>query len=264
MRRWPAWMDGCVMSSSPDFQPEGWSSQRGDPGWRDLLRVVSLSALTQDEASTYLAAARIPGHLHQPVVAFTRGHPLALAVAADVYSQAGADAVVERLHAPEVVEALLTGFVDDLPDELHRHALQVLAEARTTTEAVLRAALVRDDIHDLFEWLRGLSFVESGPHGLSSHDLARDVLIADLKWRDPEVRDGIQRRVRAHAVSRLSSTQRRQRELATLDFLFTEYSDPAFQAYWNDWATMGQALGQPAGLADRPSTAWTRTGCAPW
>jgi hypothetical protein len=191
--------------------------------------------------------------LHQPVVAFTRGHPLALAVAADVYSQAGADVLAERLHAPEVVEALLTGFVDDLPDASHRHALQVLAEARTTTEAVLRVALVRDDVHDLFEWMRGLSFAESGPHGLFPHDLTRDVLIADLKWRDPDVRDRIQRRIRAHAVSRLRSTQSRQRELAALDFLFTEYSDPAYQAYWGDWATMGQALGQPAQLADRTS-----------
>ena len=36
----------------------------------------------------------------------------------------------------------------------------------------------------LFEWLRGLSFVESGADGLFPHDLARDVLDADLRWRD--------------------------------------------------------------------------------
>ena len=39
--------------------------------------------------------------------------------------------------------------------------------------------------HDLFAWLRGLSFVEQGPHGLYPHHLARDVLDADLRWRDP-------------------------------------------------------------------------------
>jgi hypothetical protein len=224
---------------------------RADPGWRDLLRVVSLSGLTPDEATTYLTAAGVPDNLHRQVVAFTRGHPLALAVSVDVFCQAGADALVERLHAPEVVEALLTGFVDDLPDVSHRHALQVLAEARTTTEAVLRVALDRDDVHDLFEWLRGLSFVESGPHGLFPHDLTREVLVADLEWRDPEVRHRLHQRIRAHAVSRLQSTPRRQQELAMLDFLFTEYSDPVFQAYWTDWATMGQALGEPAVPADR-------------
>jgi hypothetical protein len=225
---------------------------RSDPGWRDLLRIVSLSSLTTDEATTYLTAAGVPDDLHGQLVAFTRGHPLALAVAVDVFCQAGADAVVERLHAPEVVDALLTGFVDDLPDASHRHALQVLAEARTTTEAVLRVALDRDDVHDLFEWLRDLSFVESGPHGLFPHDLTREVLVTDLEWRDAEVRHELQRRIRAHAVSRLHSTPRRQQELAMLDFLFTEYSDPVFQAYWKDWATMGQELGEPALPADGP------------
>jgi hypothetical protein len=229
--------------------PTAW---RADPGWRDLLRVVSLSSLTPDEATSYLTTARVPDDLHRQVVALTRGQPLALAVAVDVFCQAGGDALVERLHAPEVVEALLTGFVDDLPGVSHRHALQVLAEARTTTEAVLRVALDRDDVHDLFEWLRGLSFVESGPHGLFPHDLTRELLVADLKWRDSEVRDGLHRRIRAHAVSRLHTTQGRQQELAMLDFLFTEYSDPVFQSYWNDWATMGQALGEPAVPADRP------------
>ncbi len=150
-----------------------------------------------------------------------------------------------------MVDALLTGFVDDLPDVGHRHALQALAEARTTTEAVLRVALGCDDIHGLFEWLRGLSFVESGPHGIFPHDLVREVLVADLKWRDPEVRDVMHQRIRAHAMSRLRTSKGRQQQLATLDFLFTEYSDPVFQSYWNDWATMGQALGEPAAPADR-------------
>lgn len=230
--------------------PAAW---RADPGWRGLLRIVSLPPLTSEEATTYLDAAGVPADLQQQVVAFTRGHPLALAVAVDVYRQAAADPFIERLHAPEVVEALVTAFVDDLPDSSHRHALQVLAEARTTTEGVLRAGLEAEDVHHLFEWLRGLSFVESGPNGLFPHDLARDVLMADLKWRDPEVRDALRRRIRAYAVSRLHSKEPRQRELATLDFLFTEYFDTAFQDYWNDWPTMGQALGEPAVPADRAS-----------
>ena len=43
-----------------------------------------------------------------------------------------------------------------------------------------------EDAHELFAWLRDLSFVEAGPDGLFPHDLARDVLDADLRWRDPD------------------------------------------------------------------------------
>ena len=55
-----------------------------------------------------------------------------------------------------------------------------------TTEALLRDALELDDAHHLFAWLRGLSFVEAGADGLFPHELARDVLDIDLRWRDPD------------------------------------------------------------------------------
>ena len=45
-----------------------------------------------------------------------------------------------------------------------------------TTEALLRDALEREDAHELFSWLRELSFMESGPDGVLPHDLARDAL----------------------------------------------------------------------------------------
>ncbi len=73
--------------------PTAW---RADPGWRDLLRIVSLPNLTSDEATSYLTVAGVPSELHTQITAFTRGHPLALAVAVDVYCQAGADALITR------------------------------------------------------------------------------------------------------------------------------------------------------------------------
>jgi len=224
---------------------------RTDPGWRDLVRVIALSNLDAGEATGYLRTMGVPAWLHRDLVDVTHGHPLALALAIDVLRQGDAAAMLERMGAPDVVQALLQRFVDELPTVGHRHALQVCAEARTTTEAVLRAALDEEDVHARFEWLRRLSFVEHGPHGLFPHDLARDVLVADLKWRDPEVRATLHRRIRVHAMTRLRAARGRAQQLAALDFLFTEYSDPVFRQYWNQWDTMGQALGEPAQPSDR-------------
>lgn len=42
-----------------------------------------------------------------------------------------------------------------------------------------------DDAHEPSEWLRGLSFIQTRPGGLFPHDIAREVLAADLRWRNP-------------------------------------------------------------------------------
>ncbi|HEU5471003.1 MAG TPA: ATP-binding protein [Actinophytocola sp.] len=224
---------------------------RADLGWRDLVRTVTLPNLSSAETAEFLDRAGLPAVLHEQVFGLTDGHPLALALAVDVLRQRGLDPELGVAEAPDVVQALMVRFAEGLPDQLHRHALQVCAEARTTSEAVLRAGLDRDDVHDLFEWLRGLSFVASGPHGIFPHTLARDVLVADLSWRDPEVRDRLHGRVRAHATARMRMATGRERQPAILDFLFTEYSQPKFRSYWKQWDTTGRVFGAPATPADR-------------
>jgi hypothetical protein len=236
-----------VMASRQPPSP-GWFAE---PGWRDLVHVVPLRNLDPEEAAAYLRLADVPAELHRQLIGLTHGHPMALALAVDVLNQGGGGVVLDHVQAPDVVQTLLQRFVQGVPSPLHRHALAVCAEARTTTEAVLRAALGPDDVHDLFEWLHGLSFIGSGPQGIFPHDLVRDVLVADLKWRDPEVRTRLRGRVRAHAISRMRAARGRERQLAVLDYLFTEYSDPVFRSYWNRWESMGMVLGEAATPADR-------------
>ena len=65
--------------------------------------------------------------------------------------------------------------------------------------------LALEDAQELFAWLRELSFVEAGPDGLLPHDLAREVLDADLRWRDPEGYKDLFRRVRGHIYAALES-----------------------------------------------------------
>jgi hypothetical protein len=223
---------------------------RTEPGWRDLLRVVALRNLGPAEAVDFLHIAGVSVELHGRVLEFTHGHPLALALVTDVLAQGG-HPLGDPAPTPEVVQALLQRFLEAVPTSLHRHALQVCAEARTTTETVLRVALGRDDVVRLFEWLRGLSFVDCGQAGLFPHDLAREVLIADLKWRDPASRGALHGRIQAHAVARLrAATGRRERQKAALDYLFTWRAD-ALHRFYLDWTTMGQAFGEPATPDDR-------------
>ncbi len=220
---------------------------RSDPAWRDLLRVVSVRNLSQDESRRYLRECGVTAALHEQLVAVSHGHPLALSLLADVAVRGG-DVAVDPL-APDVVAALLRRFVEVVPSDLQRRALEVCALARVTTEPLLRAALGVDDAHELFAWLRGLSFVESGPEGLFPHDLARDVLDVDLRWRDVDGYTRVFRAVRSHIYSRLKSSHGREQQAAVFDLKFVFRNLPSVLSPV-DWDVWGRHYPEPAHAED--------------
>jgi hypothetical protein len=111
---------------------------RADAGWRDLLRVVSLRNLDPDESRHYLAACGVPEPAHDGLVDITRGHPLGLSLLADVVLRGGEATLGPA--APDLVGTLGRRFVDVVPDDVHRSALEVCSLAWVTTEDLLRDA----------------------------------------------------------------------------------------------------------------------------
>jgi hypothetical protein len=225
----------------------GW---RADSAWRDLLRVVSLRNLSSAEARHYLDLCKIRPDLHDRLLSLSHGHPLALSLLADVVVRGGqALAEVESKILPrDLVDALVGQFVDVLPTAQHRRALEACALARVTTEALLREVLDVDDAHELFEWLRELAVVESGPDGLYPHDLARDVLDVDLRWRNPEGYKLTFRRVRDHIHRRLAATHGREQQRAIFDekYLFRNLPSIMSPIDWSDWGRHYPEQAQPA------------------
>ena len=169
-----------VVLAGRDPPAAGWMA---DPGWRDLSQVVPLRNLRPDESRAYLHARGVPAGQHPAALAFTHGHPLALSLVADVAASGGDPTAFTPEQRPDVVRALLERFVERLPGPRHRQSLEACAHVRVTTEALLASALDGDDAQELFGWLRRLSFIQEGPYGLFPHDLAREVLDADLRWR---------------------------------------------------------------------------------
>jgi len=141
------------------------STWRTDPGWQALIHTISLRNLSPQESQTYLNKRQIPAQQHQAVLNFTHGHSLALSLVADVFAQRG-DIHFRPEDAPDVVKTLLEQFVQELPSPVHRAALEIGALVRLTTEALLAETLRLQDAYELFQWLRGLSFIESGASGL--------------------------------------------------------------------------------------------------
>ena len=185
--------------------------------WGRQLRQLPLRDLSADEARSYLCARGVPDGALDEVTAFTHGHPLALALAADYLRQRGEAAAFDLGRAPDLVADLLSRFVTSVPSPAHRAALEGAAVVRSLTVPLLRALLAPDeggpdadepdedepDADDLFGWLRGLAFVRTDADGIRLHDVVRETVEADLRWRDPDRHGAVHARARRYYGARL-------------------------------------------------------------
>lgn len=220
-------------------QPPG-LAWRADPGWQAMMRIVPLRNLSVAESRDYLARRGIPANQHDAVLSFTHGHALALSLVADVAAQQP-DAPFQPEKAPDVIRALLAQFIEQAPTPAHREALEACALVRLTTESLLAVLLDQPDAHDLFEWLRGLSFMDASRHGLYPHDLAREALAADLRWRRPELHALLHGRARHFYIQRIQHGDPREQRHILADYIFLHRDNPMVRPYF-EWQISGHVF----------------------
>jgi hypothetical protein len=219
----------------------GW---RSDPGWSALIRIMPLRNLRPDEVERFLVSRDIDEATIEDFLRLTHGHPLALSLLADLKSESSDVALTTLGDDPDLVGILLRRCVQDIPDEQHRETLAVCAHARLTTEGLLREAVSDADATALFTWLRSLSFIQEGPFGLYPHDLARDVLDADFRWRDLERYQQMHARVRAPIIRQLRATRGGEQQRAANDLLYLHRNGPLMGSFV-EWSTLGQGHIEP-------------------
>ena len=71
----------------------------------------------------------------------------------------------------------------------------------------------------MFEWLAEQSFVRAGPHGLVPHDLVRDAIDAQARWRDPPASRALQHVVSRHLIGRMQQGNDAAHLVVELEFL---------------------------------------------
>jgi hypothetical protein len=244
-----------------------------DPGWRDLLRSFALRNLDPSDATSYALAEGLAPGVGEQIARLTHGHPLAVSLLVDAVRRAESPGrLPETLQqAPDLVRALMGHLIEESTDPIRRRGLHVLAQALATTEELLlavsgdkpaevsRHASVEqaqrvehaEQAARLFDRLRALTFVEPAAQGLRPHDLARDVLDADLRWRDRRSHDEIHRRIRNHFLSRLreDSASEADRQHTAEQVLFLLRRHPVLGARWS-WDQLGRGHVEPARPSD--------------
>lgn len=165
-------------------EPPG-TAWRSAPGWQGLLRTVELNAFSDADATEFLSRAGIHGSQAMRIHRVTRGHPLALTLAASATS-GGHDGVVESMAIQRVVAELAHLYLADVADPLTHPGVEAASVIRRATIPLLRAMIPDAPAAQVFERLRGLPFVHSDADGLHVHDSIKEAIATALRSADPK------------------------------------------------------------------------------
>jgi hypothetical protein len=232
-----------------------------DSGWQSLLRTLPLRNLSRKEGQAYLRQRNVPEKQHQSILDFTFGHPLALSIVADLFAQQRFDTQNREIFtpegAPDIVKVLVEHLVQEVPSKRHRAAIEVCALVRLTTESLLHEMLPQADrgepsTHELFDWLRALSFIEVGPAGIFPHDLAREAIVADLRWRDPQWYAELHQRARNYYAAQLQQSSEHQQQNVLVDYIFLHRSNSVVRPFL-EWQENGNLVPAAANPDDIPA-----------
>ncbi len=237
-----------VVLAGSEPPSSGW---RTDSGWQALIRFAPLRNLAPEESQAYMTGQGIPADQQPTILDFTHGHPLALSLIADTFAQRP-NIRFQPEAAPDVIQTLLERLVQKVPGPAHRAALEVCALVRVVTEGLLAEMLATPDAHELFEWLRGLSFIETSREGLFPHDLVREALAADLRWRNPDWHAELHRRARTYYARRVQQSSGYAQQRLIFDYVFLHRDNGVVRPFF-EWQASGHTLTDAMRDGDRPA-----------
>lgn len=215
---------------------------RTDAAWRRSTCVLALRNLSRADSDRALAARGLDEATRHALVDMSHGHPLALMLLADVAETQGG---IPAELGPHVIRRLIECFVAQVPSALHREALNVCALARVANEQLLAQTVDAASSPGLFDWLAGLSFVESSAEGLYPHELVRDAIAAELRWRHPERLRQLTDRLLEHHISQAREAGAHSRHRAALDIVYLNRGHPLMHRFI-DFASLGTVSCDPA------------------
>jgi hypothetical protein len=191
---------------------------RQEAGWRTLIHPLPLTALAPAECRAYLARRGLHAPtLVEQIVQATAGHPLALALAADLAPHVRAHHFAADPEWHLVTRSLVEELLRDLPDPGLRALLEACAVVRHFDEATLAVVTGQDEVGEAFAQLCQLSVVRPTEHGLLLHGCLRRILADDLRWRQPERYTMLRQRALAYYRERMRRAPVAEREWLLAD-----------------------------------------------
>lgn len=226
--------------------PAGWRSDV----WQTLCRVTPLRNLSNADARKFLDYQTVPETVHEQVLEMTHGYPLALTLVAENYAQTGTVGLGPD-PSLDIVTVLLDRFVEGVDDPVYRDVLELCSLIRMTTEALIAEVMDAGKASELFGWLKSLSFMELTPFGLMPHDLARDAIATELRWRNPDRYSELHHKARAYYSDRLDRASGAAQQLILFDYIYLHRDNPVMAPFFQ-WHSQAAAFADTARAEDLP------------
>jgi hypothetical protein len=174
-------------------------------GWRRVVDELPLAPLSDDQSRRLLANLGVTSEaVLTAIVDRLGGNPLLLCVAAEVCRSGGADELTGIAVPGEIARTLIARMGRELRRGDVRELLQAASLVRTFDEELL-TAMTGQCATDAFDALGDLSVVRIIPAGARVHDVVRQTLAAELRWRAPERYARLRRRAAEHLLGRQAS-----------------------------------------------------------
>jgi class 3 adenylate cyclase len=205
------------------------------PGWQDLFKEIKLRELSADEAQMMLVSRGLTPDQIDRVKGFSRGHPLALEMAAAALrSQPNLE--ISEGPPPKVLRQLTSAFLGGLTPET-AEAVEAASSVRRVTEPLLKALLDASDTKKVYERLETLPFIDVTAEGLNFHDVVRDTISKDLVLRDPEKYRLYRKRAYTFFSKKLQRAAARSLWQYTADMLYLIENPIVREAFFPEGAT---------------------------
>jgi transcriptional activator len=194
-------LDGPVLVALSGRQPP--PAPAAALRWRGLVDDMELGPLSAAESHRLLRHHGVTDRATVgSVAAFARGNPLFLTVAAQRARTSGSwDAELSNA----VAHSLIGPMTRETADPGVRHLLEAASLVRTFNQELLEEMTGRD-VSGSFAALCGLSVVRVVAAGARLHDLVRESVATDLRWRAPAACQEMRRRACAYLTRMAASS----------------------------------------------------------
>jgi DNA-binding CsgD family transcriptional regulator len=172
------------------------------PALRERLLFMPLGNLTDSDSAVYLQQCGITDEHHIARIRLkTGGHPLALALAADV--SPNVDWMNASMDETRWFDHLVSAWLREAPDAHLRKVVEAAAVLLRINREVLQVVMDQEIDDDTFSQLISLSFVRKTERGWMLHDLMRLALRKQLEERTPAYYERLKGRAAQYYAARI-------------------------------------------------------------
>lgn len=226
---------------------------RTSPAWHRMVKPMPLEDFDLHLARKYLAGLGIHDEtVIRDIWDFTRGHPLALSLAASLVLQ-GSPAGLNTQQKAEAVQELARYWLSEVPDEGLRGLVEAAASVRRFDQEILSHVVAGPVAAADFDRLTSLSFVRLGRRGWALHDLVRSVIAHEFHRRAPvRYKTFWQQSLSWYRQKIFTASTEQERCLALAEFLYLLGDSLIRSIYFADVSDEGLYI-EPAGPGGLPA-----------